>query len=358
MKKHLFYLVGLALFASACKKNDPTPTPPKPPVVIPPVVIPPGSYVPDNSFKIVAYMPSYRNPNVIAESKYKMITHLLYSFLIPNAVADGSLQPLQNPSYFATLKAKAKTHGLKFGVSIGPATGISEATYQTIAQSSTSRANFVRNIVDFANANGIDGVDMDWEYPRHQIVNGQTVGNRDFTALMKELSTELRKTGKFLSAAVTANVYGSTNRLGIAEEAYQYIDFVNIMQYDGAGYDTSEPLNHASYKMSVASLNYWLGTSRNLPKLKAVTGIPLYGKSSAGSSIAFSSIEASGADVNLNVATVNGTSYGYNGVASVKQKALLAKDRANGIMFWEFSHDSNTSNSLIKAANDAIGRSY
>ena len=80
--------------------------------------------------------------------------------------------------------------------------------------------------------------------------------------------------------------------------------------------------------------------------------------SSTGSSIGFNSIEASGADVNLNVATVNGTSYGYNGIATIKQKALLAKDRANGIMFWEFSHDSNTSNSLIKAANDALGRSY
>lgn len=358
MKKYLLFLLGSILFIAACKKTDPTPTPtPMPPKPVEPV-IPPSNYVHDKSFKIVAYMPSYRSPSAISDSKYKMITHLLYAFLIPNAAADGSLQPLLNPANFAALKAKAKTHGLKFGVSIGPATGISEATYQAIAQSPTARANFVRNIVGFANSNGIDGIDMDWEYPRTQVVNGQTVGNKDFTALMRELSSELHKTGKFLSAAVTANVYGSSNRLGIEEEAYQYIDFVNIMQYDGAGYDSSEPLNHASYKMSVASLNYWLGSSRNLPKEKAIVGIPLYGKTAKGSSIAFKDIEFAGNNLNLNVATVNGVEYGYNGIASVKQKALLAKESANGIMFWEFSHDSDTQNSLIKAANDAIGRSY
>lgn len=352
MKRQLIYLLGLALFFAACKKNDPQPTPTPTPTPSK------STYVEDNSFKIVAYMPSYRSPSLISDSKYKMITHLFYSFLIPSPSADGSLQNLLSQANFTALKAKAKEFNIKFGISVGPGTGISEATYQAIAESPTARANFVKNIVAFANGNGLDGVDMDWEYPRHQIVNGQTVGNKDFTDLMRELSTELHKTGKFLSAAVTANVYGSTNRLGIAEEAYKYMDFVNIMQYDGAGYDTTEPLNHASYKMSVASLDYWLGPNRNLPKLKAIVGMPLYGKSSTGSSIGFRDIEASGADVNLNLATVNGVSYGYNGIATIKQKAILAKSRANGIMFWEFSHDTNSSNSLIKAANDALGRSY
>jgi GH18 family chitinase len=109
--------------------------------------------------------------------------------------------------------------------------------------------------------------------------------------------------------------------------------------------------------MSVASLDYWLG-NRGLPKVKAVVGMPLYGKSAGGSSIGYRDIEASGANVNLNVATVSGVQYGYNGIATIQQKTQLAKDRANGIMFWEFSHDSNNDNSLIKAANDKLGRAY
>ncbi len=339
MKKQLFYLLGATLFFAACKKND-SPAPVD------------NTYVPDNSFKIVAYMPSYRDPATVSDQKYKMITHLFYAFLNPSTNADGSLQTLSQQARFATVKAKAKANKVKFGISIGPGAGVTEDTYLTIAKSATARANFVKNIVAFAKNNDLDGVDMDWEYPRNN--NG---GSDAFHALMQELSTELHKIGKFLSAAVTPAVYTSTNKDAILQSTYQYIDFLNIMQYDGAGYDSAEPLNHASYKMSVASLDYWLGT-RGLPKVKAVVGMPLYGKSAGGSSIGYRDIEASGANINLNVATVNGVQYGYNGIATIQQKTQLAKDRANGIMFWEFSHDSNNDNSLIKAANDKLGRAY
>ena len=174
---------------------------------------------------------------------------------------------------------------------------------------------------------------------------------------MKDLSTELHKVNKFLSAAITPAVYVSTNRDAIQADVYQYVDFFNIMQYDGAGYDTAEPLNHASLKMTDASLNVWL-TNKLMPKEKAILGMPLYGKDAAGSSIGYRDIEASGADVMLNVATVNGKTYGYNGISLIKTKTQRAKDRCNGIMFWEFSHDSNSANSLIKAANDQLGRAY
>ncbi|MGF1923905.1 MAG: glycosyl hydrolase family 18 protein, partial [Bacteroidia bacterium] len=89
-----------------------------------------------------------------------------------------------------------------------------------------------------------------------------------------------------------------------------------------------------------------------------ILGMPLYGKDAAGSSIGYRDIEASGADVTLNVATVNGKTYGYNGITLIKAKTQIAKERCNGIMFWEFSHDSNSDKSLIKAANDQLGRSY
>lgn len=351
MKKQLLYLFSLSLLVAACKKNDPTPE--KKEEVTPPVVVNP--YVPDNSFKIVAYMPSYRDPATIPDAKYKMITHLFYAFLSPTPAADGSLQSLPAPGNFGSLKAKAKANNVKFGISVGPGnTNINEDTYLTIAKSTTARANFVRNLVAFAKNNQLDGVDMDWEYPRNS--NG---GSEAFHLLMKELSTELHKIGIFLSAAVTPAVYSSTNRDAILKETYQYIDFFNIMQYDGPNYDSAEPLNHASYKMSVASLDYWFGASRALPKEKAIVGVPIYGKSSTGTSIAYSSIIAAAkANANVNVATVSGVAYGYNGIPTIKQKAQLAKDRANGIMFWEFSQDTNDETSLIKAANDQLGRAY
>jgi GH18 family chitinase len=348
MKKIVILTLSILTILSACKKSDTQPTPKPTPT---PVEPPAPPYVPDNSFKIIAYLPSYRDPAAIDDKKYKMITHLLYAFLGPSGTS-GALQPLSNPSNFGVAKAKAKANGVKFGISVGPANGVSESDFLTIAQSETARKAFVKNLVAFVKNNNIDGLDMDWEYPRD--TNG---GPGAFHLLMKELSEELHKLGKFLSAAVTAGVYKSSNQKGIDSNTFQYVDFFNIMQYDGAGYDSAEPLNHAPYKMSTASLDFWLGADRNMPKVKAIVGIPLYGKNGS-TSITYRTIEAAGVDVNVNVATVNGTQWGFNGIALVKQKAQLAKDRANGIMFWEFANDSNNDNSLIKAANDQLGRSY
>ena len=348
-KKLLFLFSMVIVSLSACKKSDdPTPIPPP---VKPPVVNPPVNYVPDNSFKIVAYMPGYRDPATVADAKYKMITHLFFAFLQINPTADGSVLPLTATelSRFNIVKAKAKANNVKFGISIMGA----ESIFAAVAKNPTTRASFVTNLVNFAKTHNLDGLDMDWEYPR--TLSGGP--NTEYTALMKELSTQLHNENKFLSAAITPAVYVSTNKDAIEQAAYEYVDFFNIMQYDGAGYDTAEPLNHASLKMTDASLNVWL-TSKSMPKLKAVLGMPLYGKDAAGSSIGYRDIEASGADVNLNVATVNGKTYGYNGIALIKTKTQRAKDRCNGIMFWEFSHDSNSDKSLIKAANDQLGRQY
>jgi chitinase len=343
--KNLLIALSFILTISACKKSDVAPDSGQSNQVTPPVVTP---YTPDNSFKIVAYMPSYKDPETVDISKYKMITHLFYAFLEINASGDGSLNALSQQTRFTTVMQRAKANNVKVGISVSGAS----ANFATLASSATARTKFVTNVVAFAKNNNLDGVDVDWEYP------STTTGSADnFTLLMKELSEGLHKVNKFLSAAVTPAVYAGGIREGIKPEVFPYIDFFNIMQYDGPNYDSAEPLNHASYKMSVASLDIWLG-SKALPREKAIVGIPLYGENASGSAKSYRDIEASGADVNLNIVTVGGSDYGFNGIPLVKQKAQLAKDRANGIMFWEFSFDSNSSKSLIRAANDQLGRTY
>ena len=48
----------------------------------------------------------------------------------------------------------------------------------------------------------------------------------------------------------------------------------------------------------------------------------------------------------------------YNGQYTVKRKAKLAKDIANGVMMWEKWQDDPGVNSLLKAACDTVGRAY
>lgn len=340
--KELIYLSSFVLICfTACKKEDAIPAD----QTTPPIVTLP--YVADNSFKIVAYMPSYKDPSTVADLKYKMITHLLYAFLNPSPAGDGSLMALAQPMRFEALQKKAKAYNVKLGISIsGP-----NSVFVTIAASATARTKFVFNVVNFAKNNNLAGIDIAWDYP--STINGSA---DNFILLMKELSEALHKNNKFLSAAVTSGVYAGDVKDGIKPEVFPFVDFFNLKQYDGANYDATEPLNHTSYELSVNSLDVYL-IEKGLPKVKAVVGIPLYGRNGTAS-IAYREIEASGADLTLNLATVNGVDYGFNGIDLVKQKVQLAKERANGIMFWEFAQDSNTANSLILAANAQLGRTY
>jgi len=343
--KLLLPFAALFILAS-CKKSEDAPEV-EPPVVNPPTTTP---YTPDNSFKIVAYFPSYRDPVSVDVKKYKMITHLFYAFLTPHSSGNGSLNALEQPQRFETVTRTARQNGVKVGISLSG----TSSYYVQIASQASSRSVFVRNVLNFARNYNLDGVDMDWEYPS----TATSINSADnYILLMKEMSDSLHKYNKFLSAAITPGVYAGTIKDGIKPAVFPHVDFFNIMMYDGIGWDKDEPGQHASYKMSERSLDVWL-IEKGMPKEKAVTGIPAYGKTSDNTSRAFRDFENQGADVSLDSASYNGVKYYFNGTNTVKKKAVLAKQRANGIMFWEFYHDSNSDNSLLKAANDAIGRSY
>ena len=340
MKKfYLLICISTLLIISACKKNDSITDPTEPP-------IPTTPYVPDNSFKIVSYFPSYRDPAGVADSKFKMITHLFYAFLNPNT--DGSLAALEQPGRFTAVMQKARANGVKTAISISGTKSI----FVTMAASATARNLFVKNVLTFAKTNNLDGVDMDWEYP------STSDGSADnYVLLMKELSDSLHKYHKFLSAAITPGVYAGSIRDGLKSEVFPAVDFFNIMVYDGIGWDKNEPVQHASYNMAVASLNYWLST-RGMPKEKAVLGIPTYGKNANNSAKAYRDFVTAGADVSLDNALINNVQFYFNGTITTKKKAKLAKDVANGVMFWEFYHDDNGDKSIIRAANDELGRNY
>ncbi|MEH3113098.1 glycoside hydrolase family 18 protein, partial [Pedobacter terrae] len=217
--KKIYLLIGIStlLIISSCKKNDSVTAPPE-------STIPATPYVSDNSFKIVSYFPSYRDPAGVADSKFKMITHLFYAFLNPNT--DGSLVELAQPGRFTTVIQKAKANGVKTGISISGTKSI----FVTMAASAPARNLFVKNVLTFAKTNNLDGIDMDWEYP------STSDGSADnYVLLMKELSDSLHKYHKFLSAAITPGVYAGSIRDGLKSEVFPAVDFFNIMVYDGIG---------------------------------------------------------------------------------------------------------------------------
>jgi chitinase len=344
----------LISFANSCKKsNDAAGTTPiNPPVITPLIIAPPPPF----GFYVVGYFPSYRVVANVPDVKFRMCNVINYAFA--NINNTGNLV-LGNATHLTDVKTKAKNNGAKIFISVS---GLA-ADFKTMASGTSGRTTFINQIMNLVRTYGLDGVDMDWEFPR-------TDDGTDFsyTALMKQLSDSCHTNSKYyLTAAITAGKYAGVIRDAISSELWlgNYVDWFNIMSYDD--FSTTVPYqHHCNLALANTSFNYWINT-RGIPASKAVLGIAGYGRASGitqtGTILSFVDIvNLQGGNPQSDSAIVsnaglNYTIY-YNGIATVKKKAMLAKQRGNGIMLWEKSQDMHDANSLLKAVCDTIGRAY
>jgi chitinase len=342
-RKRGMLLLGIILFAAACKKES---TKPPPTVIEPP---------PDFGFKVVGYLPYYRDPLAIPDIKFRMTNVINYAF----ATINGSGIPVvNNTTRLAQAVTKAKQNNAKIFISIN---GV-PADFKNMATTATGRTAFITNAMSIVRQYQLDGVDMDWEFPSTADGTDQT-----FTLLMKELSDSCHLNAKYyLTAAITAGKYAGAFRDAIKAELFDFVDWFNVMVYDD--FSNTQPYRHHSdYTLAQTCLNYWL-VQRGMPKSKCVLGLPAYGRPSG---IAQSQNVLTYADILLkggsplsdsaivtSAATPTPYTVYYNGQPTIKKKTMLAKQLANGVMLWEKGQDTHDNNSLLKAACDTIGRTY
>ncbi len=309
-------------------------------------------------YYVVGYFPYYRDVNDVPDIKFRMCNVINYAFFTVNAT--GTLD-VQNPATLAAVIAKANANNAKIFVSINDGSGDGKTNFRNMAATANGRNNFVKDVMNKVRQYAFHGVDVDWEFPTTTDGTDAT-----FTLLMKELSDSLHRDARYyLTAAVTAGKYAGGIRDAIRNELYPYVDFFNIMAYDD--FNTTVPYRHHSdYTLATVCLNYWL-TTRSMPASKCVLGLPAYGRPSGitqtGTVLTYKTILAQGANPLYDSAVVtaggftNYTIY-YNGQYTVKRKAILAKQIANGVMMWEKWQDAIDGNSLLRAACDTVGRTY
>jgi len=256
---------------------------------------------------------------------------------------------------------KAKNNNAKVFLSINDGSGDGKTNFRNMASTAGGRNNFIKDVMAKVRQYGFQGVDIDWEFPT--TTDGTDVS---FTSLMKELSDSLHRDAKYyLTAAITAGKYAGSIRDAIRDEVFNYADWFNIMAYDD--FSTTTPYKqHSDYTLAVTCLNYWLVT-RAMPSQKCVLGFPAYGRPSgitqSGTVLTYKTILTQGGNSQSDSAIVtaggftNYTIY-YNGQPTVKKKAILAKQIANGVMMWEKWQDTPDNTSLLKAACDTVGRIY
>lgn len=312
-------------------------------------------------YYVVGYLPSYRSVTIIPDVKFRMTNVVVYAFYAVNTA--GTLSAPSSPaSTLVAVRDKARANNAKVLLGINDGSGDGKTNFKNMAATAAGRNNFIKDVMNVVRANNLDGVDMDWEFPSTSDGTDAT-----FTLLMKELSDSLHRDGRYyLSAAITAGKYAGGIRDAIRGEIFPYVDFFNIMAYDD--FSTSVPYRHHSdYTLATVCLNYWL-TTRGMPASKAVLGIPAYGRPSgitqSNTILTYNGILGQGGNPQYDSAVVTASGYPspytiyYNGQYTTKRKAKLAKDIANGVMFWEKGQDAHDVNSLIKAACDTVGRAY
>ena len=273
-------------------------------------------------FKVIGYLPSWGGN--VRDIQFSKLTHVNYAFLIPNS--DGSLRTIDNLSKMKSLVSVAHAAGVKVEVSVGGWGG--GGGFHGIVASPAARTTFVNNMISYCNKYNLDGVDIDWEYPR----DGTEANN--FVTMMQSLSSALHARGKILSAAVIAHD-GTSIHSGV----FSAVDYMGIMAYDQTNF------MHSTYDLAVKSLNYWLG--QGLPKAKAVLGVPFYGQPNE---VEYNTLLSEGADPYSDV--FNGE--GYNGITTIQKKTTLAMKQGGGIMAWDLSTDAKGQYSLVSAINQIV----
>ena len=313
---------------------------------------------PGLGYLVVGYFPSYRNPADVPDIKFRMTNVVNYAFF--EVTGTGGLNVVSPSTLFAVI-TKARANNAKVFVSINDGSGDGKTNFKNMAATQIGRTAFAADVMNKVRLYGLDGVDIDWEFPTTS--DGTDI---TFTALIKELSDSLHRDARYyLTAAITAGKYAGGIRDAIRNEIFSYVDWFNIMAYDD--FSTSTPYRHHSdYTLATVCLNYWL-TTRAMPSAKVVLGLPAYGRPSGitqtGTILTYKTILSQGGNPQLDSAIVtaggftNYTIY-YNGQYTVKRKAILAKQTAGGVMMWEKWQDAVDNNSLLKAACDTVGRLY
>lgn len=270
--------------------------------------------------------------------------------------------------------------------------------FSNLAASAPARANFIVSTLAAMRRYGLDGVDLDWEYPGEAgvpCVAGEVCARpedrQNFVTLARELRAAFdaagRQDGRHYSITIAAGANG--NYVGDGEwvkQLAQHLDWINIMAYDyhmpwekssghhAALYADAHDLVTANGFYASRSVQRYLGAGVAPDKL--VLGVPFYGygwKGCAPGAAGDGQYQACAGGVTDGINGGNSYGYGqllqrgegyrrywnasarvpylysaqqqvwisYEDPQSLREKARYIRQQGlRGAMFWELSADS------------------
>lgn len=306
---------------------------------------------------VLAYVTSWST--IVPDASY--LTHINYAFGHVNDTFDGVR--IDNENRLRSLVAlKADFPELKILLSVG---GWGSGRFSEMAANSDYRRSFAKDCQRIVADFGLDGIDIDWEYPTSDVakISASTDDTENFTLLMQDIRKEIG-VDKLLTLATAF-----TARYIDFKAIDQFIDFVNIMSYDMG----RPPFHHSSLYASENTGNKTVqnalqahidaGVSPN----KLVLGIPFYGRGNEeiGNFIDYKKIiELTGFEEKWD--EMGSSPYlvdkdgqfacGFENARSIALKCQYIKDEGLlGAMYWEYNGDDENG-TLRKAVYNGLNK--
>ena len=273
---------------------------------------------------------------------------------------------------------KQQNRSLKVLLSVG---GWNYSSHFALPANSTAgRSTFAASVVSLVKNLGLDGVDIDWEYP------ADAAQGQNMVYLLQAVRGSLDTYGNSLNPPYNFTLtVACPARFGYEylrlADMDPYIDFWNLMAYDYTGPWTNLTGDQANLFSSAdnpsstpfnteAIIGHY--TSHNISPAKIVLGMPLYGRSfnsTAGmgqplgqpfkgsGTYDYNELPFGGANVVYDPLTGSSYSYdaasgeivSYDTTAVARQKAAwIMSSGLGGAMFWEGSADAPGNQSIIR----------
>ncbi len=272
-----------------------------------------------------------------------VMTHINYAFGHVNEQFNGVR--VDNEERLRNIIAlKKQQPKLRVMLSVG---GWGSGRFSEMAASEENRTAFARDCRRLCDELGLDGIDIDWEYPTQKSagISASPQDTENFTLLMRDLRKALGQKLWLTLASV-----GSAQYIDF-RSCQQYLDMVNVMAYDMG----SAPKHHSAlYRSEIVG---WLCASEcveahrkaGVPDEKIVLGMPFYGRGKSGVYMKYRDRDKrTDTEVWSNMskapflADKNGEMViGFESPRSIAVKCAYIKEQGlRGAMYWEYADDN------------------
>ena len=214
----------------------------------------------ESRYVVLAYVTSWG----VSTPETSCLTHINYAF---GHVADDNEPRLQ-----MIVGLKKEKPSLKVLLSVG---GWGSSRFSEMAANDSTRTAFAADCRRVIDKFGLDGIDIDWEYPGSGTagISFSSADKENFTLLMRDVRQAVGK-DKLLTIATAA-----TGRYYDFRAIEPYVDYVNIMAYDME----EAPFHHAALHCSDMTEEWSCEKAvaghiaGGFPVQRLVLGIPFYG---------------------------------------------------------------------------------